>query len=122
MAGATIDYDKPVSAERVVRLVPPAAPAPVAPPRTMPRAQSPATVIPIPKLPNMRTAPNTRIEPVITSTARPRFAKGTTQPRMVAVPPPIRPAEEDRTKPGVELPRPANVIALRTKKRLATGG
>jgi hypothetical protein len=63
-----------------------------------------------------------RIDPVVRAAEPRRFAKGTTQPRMAAVPPPVRPAEDERTKPGIALPQPANVIALPTKKRLATSG
>jgi hypothetical protein len=89
----------------------------------LPRAKSPTTIIPVPKLPRITNAHV--IQPVVSPR---RFAKATPQPgyvasdaditatgipvakpaaKLVVVPEPIRPAEEDRTSPiaSEALPR-----------------
>jgi hypothetical protein len=75
----------------VTRAVPPPIPA------TRPRVNTPATVIPVPKLPAM---PDAHVEPVV----RRRLAKGTGP--VNEPPPPIRPAEDEA------LPRAARAITL----------
>ncbi len=69
------------------------------PERRYPRAASPVTVIPIPKLPRVT---GQHLAPVI----KPRATKP-----LVATPPPIRPADNDRTSPGM-MAVPARVVAL----------
>jgi len=98
------DYTNPLS--EVVRVVqPPPSPQPVM--RAIPRASSPTTVIPVPRLPR---AEGRTLEPVTRAVpAGPRrFPKGTgpqvDRSLALAPPPPIRPAEEDRTRPGIVLP------------------
>ncbi|HEU0031116.1 MAG TPA: hypothetical protein VFQ53_10825 [Kofleriaceae bacterium] len=92
--------------------------------------ESPSTVIPVPKLP--RRTETMRIEPVVRPSttavagAPRRFPKGTrpvTGSVGVAPPPPIRPAEDDRTKPGIAIPPAARTVALPSiKQRMATRG
>ena len=116
----TIDYNdqtNPMSeVVRVVRLHQAAKPAAKIPakdtphPRVFVRAPSPTTVIPVPKLPRIT---NQKIEPVV----RTRFPSATpvpartTQRPFIAPPPPVRPAEDDKTSPGM-LSIPAQVVAL----------
>jgi hypothetical protein len=105
-----IDYEDRTSpineVARVIRLakvmtppaVIPAKPTP-APERTFARAPSPATIIPVPRLPRAAGP----IEPVV---ARTRFPKATPpvanqKPLQISPPPPIRPAEDDKTSPGM---------------------
>ncbi len=110
------------------------APAPAV--RTQPRASSPVTVIPVPRLP--RITQTTRIEPVVRTLPTPipphaprRFPKGTgpvdhpTMTRsMVAPPPPIRTGDE--TSPGIALPPAAVAVALpkipSIKQRMSSQG
>ncbi len=116
-----IDYEDYTSpAVRIVRMAQPtmiparapkATPAPMIaipqqPLRTMPRAQSPSTVIPIPRLPR---AAASSFEPVV----RTRFPKATPTGSLgISPPPPVRPAEEERTSPGFALPPIAHVVSL----------
>lgn len=134
------DYTSPMT--EVVRVAPtPVGPktAPIravpAPRNEYPRAPSPVTVIPVPKLPRID---GSRLEPVVRALPHPlpplaprRFPKGTGphDPRTVAAmapPPPIRPAEDDRTSPGIAMPSPAVAAIALPKipgiKRLATRG
>jgi hypothetical protein len=114
----TIDYNdqtNPMSeVVRVVRLHQAAKPAAKIPaketphPRVFVRAPSPTTVIPVPKLPRVT---NQTIEPVV----RTRFPSATpvpartTQRPFIAPPPPVRPAEDDKTSPGM-LSIPATAL------------
>ncbi|MEO8702084.1 MAG: hypothetical protein ABI867_18720 [Kofleriaceae bacterium] len=99
----------------------PATPMPAV--RAMPRASSPATIIPVPKLPRLEA--NRTLEPVVAAPRR--FPKGTgpqtssavaapkvTQTMGVVPPPPIRP--DDRTSPGIRMP------AVPSIKRAASRG
>jgi hypothetical protein len=123
------DYTNPKVAEvvRVVRLAKPTIipaktihnttpPAPLPVVRAQPRAESPRTIIPVPKLPRVADSINGQaIEPVV----RTRFPKATppalqsrpSSNQNVVIPPPIRPADDDKTSPGM-MPAPAAVIAL----------
>lgn len=91
---------KPVLVPPPLQLPTPSQPVPVvkapviAPNRTFARGQSPATVIPIPKMPRVEPS---RIAPVVARPAIPsaRFAKGTT---------PVVPSNDDKTAPGLHLP------------------
>ena len=116
----------PVAAKPLPLPAPPL-PAP-APPQ--PRAgTSPATIIPIPKLPSIKDR-TLQIQPVVSSRpSRTRFAKGTgpvigTQIG-VAPPPPIRAAEpndwapEDNEKTIPSLPPVARTVTLPSIKRLS---
>ncbi len=117
-----IDYDdrtNPMSeVVRVVRLhqaATPVAKIPAKPtphPRTFVRAPSPVTVIPIPRLPRVD---GRSLEPVV----RTRFPQATPAPTRsertlgISPPPPIRPADDDRTSPGMmAVPQAAQVVAL----------
>jgi len=109
------DYTNPLSeVVRVARQVqPPPSPQPVR--RAIPRASSPTTVIPVPRLPR---AEGRTLEPVVRAApvGPRRFPKGTgpqvDRSLALAPPPPIRPAEEDRTLPGIVLPPPATLPSL----------
>lgn len=134
----TIDYEDFTSpATQIAR-------SPVVTTPVAPRAgTSPATVIPIPKLPSVKSTPRpTQMQPVVrTSPSMPtpippaaprRFPKGTgpigpTTARM-SVPPPARDddatkpgiaAVGERTSPGIALPPAARNVALPSIKRLA---
>jgi len=99
-----IDYPtpRPFPTHKPVTVVTRAVPPPI--PATRARVKTPATVIPVPKLPAM---PEVRVEPVV----RMRMAKGTGP--VNEPPPPIRAAE-------AELPTAARAITLpSTKQRLA---
>ncbi len=89
---------------------PKATPAPLPSAPQFPRAKSPSTVIPIPKLPRVTNTNITQsLEPVVR-----RFPKATPAPGTtlgIAPPPPIRPAEQDKTSPGF-LPPAATVVGL----------
>ena len=128
-----------VKAVHTPRVVLPAKPTPpqpmpaVAPPKTIvtppesaqrafARAKSPATVIPVPKLPSIAKTPASHVAPVVRPSAspsvtplRPRLAKGTGPylpktgevPTIVeAEPPPLQPGGED-TVPHLVLPQVA---------------
>ncbi len=120
-----IDYNdqtNPMSeVVRIVRLHQAAKPAAKLPakdtphPRVFVRAPSPTTVIPVPRLPRVT---NQTIEPVV----RTRFPSATpvpartTQRPFIAPPPPVRPAEDDKTSPGMlsipaaRLPRIPSIV------------
>lgn len=103
-----------------------AAPAVV---RTAPRAQSPATIIPIPKLPSIRTITQertTQLQPVVRpSGGEPlpprRFPKGTgpvgTSGVRTTATPVRHPNDGDATTPALVLPAAANPVALPRLKR-----
>jgi hypothetical protein len=101
-----------VAATRVI-VTPPASAQ-----RAFERAKSPATVIPVPKLPSVAKTPTAHVAPVVRAPAtpvtplRPRLAKGTGPylpktgevPTIVeAEPPPLQPGGED-TVPHMVLP------------------
>lgn len=110
----SIDYDdrtNPMSeVVRVVRLhqaANPVAKIPAkepTPQRTFVRAPSPSTVIPIPRIPRSE---GHSLEPVV----RTRFPQATPAPQRSALgispPPPIRPADDDKTSPGMMAIPPA---------------
>jgi len=117
-----IDYDDLTSPTvRVVQVAPPATlparmpkatpppalsiPQPIGRPlHAHPRAASPVTVIPIPKLPRVNAH---NLQPVVR-----RFPKATPVTALgISPPPPVRRADDDRTSPGM-LPAPAATIAL----------
>ena len=122
-----------------------ASPLPESVTQPRPRAPSPSTIIPVPRLP--RITDGYRIEPVVRALPTPippqaprRFPKGTgpvhpttaTRP-LISQPPPIHQVED--TSPGIGVPRavataripaipaiPAIPSILRTKQRQATQG
>jgi len=118
-----IDYDDKTNpmadVVRVVRLHQAAKPiakipakdTPPPAPRAHARAASPSTVIPIPKLPRLD---GRALEPVV----RTRFPQATPVPArtterpFVVPPPPVRPAEDDKTSPGMLAVPAAQVVAL----------
>lgn len=119
----SIDYNdqtNPMSeVVRVVRLHQAAKPSAKIPakndtphPRVFARAPSPATVIPVPKLPRVE---GRAIEPVVrtrfpSATPVPARTERTTARPFIVPPPPVRPAEDDKTSPGM-IPA-AHVVAL----------
>jgi hypothetical protein len=118
----TIDYnDYTNPASEVARVVKTAAaraiaprPAPAPMPAVRTRAPSPTTIIPVPKLP--RLADGRTVEPVVSPR---RLAKGTgpqldaSARRPSVIPPlPIHPAEDEKTSPGIALPRRATTGGL----------
>ena len=123
------DYTNPMTevalrAKVVAQIVNrPAAMAKATPAHAFPRAPSPVTVIPVPRLP--RATSGHGMQPVVRTLPTPippgsprRFPKGTgpvldpSNTLAIAAPPPIRPAEDDRTKPGIALPPAAAAVAL----------
>jgi hypothetical protein len=127
------DYTNPVAeVVRVVRLAKPTIipaktihnttpPAPLPVVRAYPRAQSPRTVIPVPKLPRVDLDARQAVEPVV----RTRFPKATppalqtqrpSQNHNVVIPPPVRPAEDDKTSPGM-MPAPIALPRIPGLKR-----
>jgi len=108
---------------RVVRIQdrPHVLPTPVSIPRTMPRASSPVTVIPVPKLPSFGTASTYRPEPVVRSSPPPvpmrRSATGTgpvgdkTSPGLAIA------MDNDPTRPSLALPRTNRTMPLPAVKR-----
>ena len=110
------------------RAVTPARPMPVVVPviaaRDYPRAKSPVTVIPIPKLPSITNARAMHIAPVVRAMPTPmtpaqprRFAKGTgpylpkTEPNIV-----VAPRRDDDTVPGIVLPSVLPAVAKRASR------
>jgi hypothetical protein len=110
------------------RAVTPARPMPVVVPviaaREYPRAKSPVTVIPIPKLPSINNARAMHIAPVVRAMPTPitpaqprRFAKGTgpylpkTEPNIV-----VAPRRDDDTVPGIVLPPVLPAVAKRASR------
>lgn len=97
--------------------------------RTVQRAQSPATIIPIPKLPSIRTITQertTQLQPVVRpSGGEPlpprRFPKGTgpvgTSGVRTTATPVRHPNDGDATTPALVLPAAANPVALPRLKR-----
>ena len=107
---------------RQVAVPPPLPPAPVAPPvlRHHARADSsPATVIPVPRLPHAKNP--VALRPVVRASQPPAGRlKRPTAPvedtiRTYAAPP----ANDDRTSPSISLPPAATTIGLATAKRVA---
>ncbi|HEV7559736.1 MAG TPA: hypothetical protein VGO00_29870 [Kofleriaceae bacterium] len=112
--------EDPPEIVRVVRIQdrPYVLPTPVAVPRTMPRASSPVTVIPVPKLPNMRstTMSSYRPEPVVRSSPPPiparRVAKGTGPVGDQTSPGLAIGMDNDPTRPSLTLPRTNRTMPL----------
>ncbi|MDQ3368218.1 MAG: hypothetical protein M3680_22570 [Myxococcota bacterium] len=118
---------------------PPSAPTPPSVVRTVPRAStSPATIIPIPKLPTTRTTRTGQLQPVVRAMPTPipplpprRFPTGTgpitTPPGMALRPPshateePTRPAIAigERTATSVIQPAAARTVLPSIKQRMA---
>lgn len=116
------DYTNPMTeVVRVVRAaqVPAPAPKPVPMPkatspsqpivRTYARAESPVTIIPVPKLPRITQMQFSALEPVVSPR---RMPKGTPAPQLAITPPPPIRAGADETKPGIVLPPVARAITL----------